>query len=513
LTLIISPLDKLILNMPELEKPLQTIKRNAFRLLRMIEQLLDIEKMKVLTIVDKKTIQTKTIISSIACSFEELAEEKDLIFNYENICACILEVAPDALDKIVLNLLSNAFKYTPAGGHVTLSTTIKDNAFIITIKDTGVGIAKEHHNSVFQMFNRIEDHVEIKPLGTGLGLSLVNELVKSHEGRVSITSTPKQGTLIEVELPISIQQDSKALQKHTNKETVDAELKSIDLDLKSKPELNSMIATSERESVLIVEDNQELKSYLVELLSDKYQCYTACDGEDGFKVATSSIPDIIISDIMMPIKDGYQFSKEIRADERTSHIPIILLTAMSNKQSRLKGWMHNIDEYLTKPFDTEELLTRISNLLSIRNILREKMSITSCLTLDEKDRATSSINKRKIHSDNFILLKESTFLNKIHSFFQIHYHESDYAIQELAIELHLSERQLSRKLKGIINQTPAEYLKKYRIHKSSQMLKEGMMVSDVWSESGFSSHSHFSKCFKAHFDLSPSEYRSKHLNK
>lgn len=258
--------------------------------------------------------------------------------------------------------------------------------------------------------------------------------------------------------------------------------------------------------VLIIEDNSELRQYISKLLSEKYNCLTAVNGKQGVDAAIEQVPDLIISDVMMPEMDGFEVSKRIKNDERTSHIPVISLTARGDKVSRIRGWQEQADEYLTKPFDGDELLIRIDNLLSIRNILRQQFSESVLQPAATRSQQAEQIPFKKGLKEQE---KENAFIAKLEKIVAKHYVEPDLKVPELAAKVAMTERQLSRKLKGVMGMTPSEYLRNFRLVRAAELLENGETSTNVFMDVGFGSQSYFARCFKAKFGTSPSEYNPK----
>jgi DNA-binding response OmpR family regulator len=257
------------------------------------------------------------------------------------------------------------------------------------------------------------------------------------------------------------------------------------------PEIND-----NKPTILVVEDNPDMRHYVVQSINDEYQVLTAQDGVAGCEIAISQVPDLIISDIMMPKKDGYQLTSELREHETTNHIPIILLTARGDRDSRLKGWHEKADEYLTKPFDAEELNIRINNLLAIRNLVKQRFAQTVLAT-------TETVEPEPVYQD----VQQLQFVEKLDEVLEELYIESATAIVDIADKMAMSERQLFRKLKSILDITPAEYMRRFRLEKAKTLLQQGRSVSFATFEVGFSTNSYFGKCFKAQYGLSPSDYK------
>ncbi|TQV88814.1 hybrid sensor histidine kinase/response regulator transcription factor [Aliikangiella coralliicola] len=504
LTLILGPARQL-LDKPENnpQGKLQVIQRNGYRLLRMVDQLLNLETFRVKSISPKVPQAFASTIKLIAEAFIEVAAEKSIKLSIKQLDELYFEFTQDALEKIILNLLSNAVKYTQPGGSVSIEAVrTQNNHYKITISDTGIGIPDNKQDKVFERFNRVISETSEQVVGAGIGLALVKELVEAHQGSIVLTSEEGKGTEVIVTLPIVNEVSADDVNFHSNDEVIMMELASVTGQVNEpENELLDNVTNDKRSSVLVIEDNQDMRHYIVESIKNDYRVLTAKNGEEGIMIATSEIPDIIISDVMMPKMDGYQVTKRLREQDSTNHIPIILLTARGDRESRLKGWSEKADEYLTKPFDTQELLIRVENLLEIRSILRQRFNQT---VFDKKtwSESTNESSTRLSQSE----IRGRQFVEKIDSILSECFQSQELRVADIVEQSGMSHRQLLRKFNAILNMTCAEYIKRYRIEKACELLSEGHTPGTVWFNVGFSSHSHFGKCFKAQYGFSPSEY-------
>lgn len=511
LTLIIGPISQLIETAKsDLEKnKLNIVHRNGYRLLRMVDQLLNLQTFRIQSIEKRSPQAVGRIVRQLTDAFFDLAKEKNISLTTCGLEEIYFELTPDALEKVILNLLSNAIKYTKAGGSIIVSTTrTPSNEFCLNITDTGVGIQEKDVHLIFERYSRIIDKNSEQITGSGIGLALVKDLVEDHKGRIIVKSQVNKGTTFTIYLPIIGEVDSIKEFYSSNEENISMEIKSLTYQ-SSKNNLVDGDATQIDESfyvseehnrslnkptVLIVEDNLDMQSYLVSILSSQYQCITSNDGSEGYDKAKEIIPDIILSDVMMPIVDGYVLAEKLRSHMLTNHIPIIFLTARGDKESRLEGWRRDIDEYLTKPFDTHELLLRLRNILSIRQILANKFS--------SKQQLGSLFTLSKNYN-----VYDQQFLEKITSFMNTNYSDPDLSLPLFAKGVAMSERQLQRKLKAVINKNIPEYIRDCRLAKSRELLKQGYAITEIAHQVGFSSQSYFSACFKASFEMSPKNYQ------
>lgn len=506
LTLILGPAQQLEKQPDQktVSNKVEVIKRNAYRLLRMVDQLLHMETFRVKAITQKTVQDFKTVISLISESFVDLAEVQGIQLNVKNIDKVYFEFTPDALEKIILNLLSNALKYTNTGGNISISAQRENECFVIRVKDTGIGIPEDKLATVFDRFQRVLDENSEKVTGAGIGLALVKELVESHQGNIELNSKVGLGTEVKVTLPIIGEVEELQEDYQTNEEIIALELMSFAAQNQDQTgQVQSAISEERYDSnILVIEDNDDMRNYIVENLQDHYNVITAPDGEAGFKLAEEQIPDIIISDVMMPKMDGYQVTKSLRSSQNTSHIPIILLTARGDRESRMKGWYEKADEYLTKPFDVEELLIRVQNLLDIRELVQKKFGETLFVEEQPVTQTVHSVEGEQPQENKV----ENEFLDKLNTNIEKCYQDPDTKIDIIASQMAMSQRQLLRKLKGLLDMTPVEYLRRYRLDKSRTLLLQGAPITNIALDVGFASVSHFGKCFKAQYGCSPSEF-------
>ncbi|WP_144391810.1 hybrid sensor histidine kinase/response regulator transcription factor [Pleionea sediminis] len=507
LTLVLGPVSRMLEEESESNRKskLQLVKRNTFRLMRMVDQLIYLEKMRVSKAVEKKPVPVSQLFNYIAQSFDDLCQLKniELSYKYDDDIWCLS--TKEAVEKVLLNLFSNALKYTPEGGKINLALSKKKDTFELSVCDTGFGIPEDQRARIFERFERVLDERSESITGAGIGLSLVKELLNEHQATIKLDSEINRGTTFTVQWPIvDAPKDSEVA---VSFEAIDSE--AIDIEFESLKEsttptsdfASSEMAQANEEApvILVIEDNQDMRQYIQEVVSVRYTCLVAKDGAEGIELAQENIPDLIISDVMMPRQDGFQVSEQLKNHEKTSHIPIILLTARGDKQSRLTGWEKNVDEYLTKPFDEDELLIRIGNLLSIREILKHRFS-------QKVLRQEKEVQADSIVIANTLSELDQRFIDKINRTIELHYGDRKFNAAKLAELMNYSERQLLRKLKSLIDFRPIEYIKHIRLKKAIAQLENGDEIKVVALDSGFSSLSYFSSCFKAYTGLSPRDY-------
>ena len=509
LTLILGPINQLLKKegvFRESEESnaktkLTLVKNNARRLLKMVEQLMQLELFKLNRIARNKKQDSYSIINFILDSFQQLAKEKGVILIKGEVARTTITFASDALEKILINLISNAIKYTPSNGKVFVQSQIIDEEFLeITVSDTGVGIAENMKVRVFDRFQRAVGEENSRIEGAGIGLALVKELVESHSGKVKLTSELNLGTEIVVTLPIKNGSDTcfdEDEQSMMNSDFIKGEIDEFSVETIVEAPIN-IEHRENKNLILVVEDNFEMSNYIIEELEQNYSCVKAFDGNIGFELAKKLIPDLIISDVMMPNMNGLDLTNMLKNDPRTNHIPVILLTALSEQSNRIQGLDAKADEYLTKPFDTEELSIKVANLIEVRNILKSKFMGT----LFTKQTTSSGEANDKLIQQN----QGKDFVDKLDAIVSEIYKNPEIKVADIASRMFMSQRQLLRKFNGVLDISPTEYLRRYRLERAKELIINGMSPGSVALEVGFSSHTHFGKCFKAQFGCAPSSY-------
>jgi len=503
LTLILGPIEKILSQSAEddTQKQAGLVKRNAIRLLGLINQLLDLSKLedgKLGLKASKANIVA--FIKGISMSFESMAERKDITLKVKSEKDEIeLYFDKEKMTKIITNLLSNAFKFTPEDGQIIVSVNEAGNdSMTVKVRDTGMGISEKELPKLFDRFYQVDSSQTREHEGTGIGLALTKELVELHSGTISVESKLGGWTEFTVTLPLG--------RKHFKDEEIVKEEKTTDEiilnvveDLNDFDKIDASLRTFQNKSennndkniILIVEDNRDVREFIIDSLGNEFQVEEASNGEMGVGKAQQIIPDLIISDIMMPKMDGNELTRRIKNDERTSHIPVILLTAKSEQESRLEGLETGADDYLTKPFDTKELQIRIKNLIDIRRRLQEKIK-------------SGSILQRK--SEKKLSTLDENFLLKVLKTAEEHLSEEEFSIEEFGKEAGMSRTNFHRKLKALTGKSPSLYLRSVRLAKAKEMIEDRKgNISEVAYSVGFSSPVYFSKCFKEEFGFPPSD--------
>jgi len=495
LSLILAPVEEMIASSSLFlshKTNLHLVKRNANRLLDLVNQLLDLSKLDAgkmgLKMQNEGLMQFLNILTS---SFDSLAEIRQIHFRKSiNLPSTEMWYDKDKLEKIIGNLLSNAFKFTDMGGAVSFSVSPanKGATLLIQISDTGKGIAEEDLSHVFSPFFQSRLIAADGLAGTGLGLTLVSELVKLHKGKIEITSKLNAGTSISIILPVT-KADLEFEEVQSNQDIrIERYKDSLRTIARSdEPQTHGVYATS----ILVVEDNLDLRNFIVSCFGDDFRIIQAGDGEQGLELAIENLPDLIISDVMMPKMDGINMTEKIKKDERTSHIPVILLTAKIDTESRIDGFRHGADDYLAKPFVTEELKIRVENLIELRKKLAAKYR-KNLLAPAELPRMPSA---------------EEKFVFSLRAAIEGHLSDSDFTVEQLAEEMCLSRTQLFRKVKALLDMSPSEMMNDIRLQRAADLIHAKTdTVTQISYSVGFNEQSYFAKRFRKKFGVSPSEY-------
>lgn len=505
LTLILGQVDSVLSSNIETKEKgkLQVANRNARRLLTLINQLLDLSKLEAGSM-ELKAEQHNIIsfLKSLLFSFESLADSKKINLKFESEHESIpLKFDTDKMEKIFCNLISNSIKFTSENGEIKLSVNIISSDVEIRIKDTGIGIPSDSLPHIFNRFYQVDGSSTREQEGTGIGLALTKELVELHKGQITVNSKEGEGTEFIIHLPIGdIKMDS--VQQVKSIDNIIAEDKHFD---DSKIEDIDLIPANQNQVVgnpdiiLVVEDNADIRAYIREQLvrkdsfgENEYRVLEACDGEEGIAAAQNEIPDLIITDVMMPKMDGYQFSKKIRKDEKTSHIPIIMLTAKAGLDDKIEGLETGIDDYLTKPFSAKELKVRVKNLIYQRKQLRKRFSTSTIIKPSEVTAASV----------------DQTFLDKVIKTIETNFEDENFSVDNLADRMNMSVSQLTRKLNALIDQPPGQLIRTFRLQRAADLLKQNAgTVAEICYKVGFNEQAYFSRAFKKQFGVSPSDYK------
>lgn len=465
-----------------------SIVQNSEKILFLINQMLNLSKVEEEGI-PVRYVQSDLVafLNSIVDSFLDYASKRKIGLHYEpGFADLIMDMDTEKLEESISNLLSNAIKYTPEGGDVFISIQHQNSEqpVQITIRDTGIGIPENELDKIFIRYYRVEDKRFPYQEGTGIGLTLVNEYLKMMKGSIQVHSVPGEGSEFIVSLPYTRSAEVKDTIQIKGTYTL------MDAIQDSHPGI--IINISKYPRLLIIEDNQELIEYLSELLQSEYQIITARNGAHGVELAKIHIPDIILSDVMMPGKDGYQVCKELKNDFQTDHIPIILLTARADYDSRITGLECGADAYLTKPFDKKELMVCLHNLF----VQREKLRLKYQSGLYEKI------------PENVAGGTGTKFLNKVIKILEGNYRDEKFRIEDLYMQLGISRVQLHRKLTALTGQSTSNFIRGYRLFKASKLLVEtDRNVSEIAYEVGYADPNYFSRVFTFEHGITPTDLR------
>jgi signal transduction histidine kinase/ligand-binding sensor domain-containing protein/DNA-binding response OmpR family regulator len=539
LTLILGPAEKIGSDMSDdIKKDANVIQRNSRRLLQLVNQLLDLSKLEA----GKLQLETSkgnivSFVKGIALSFESLAESKDINLKIKSEKDSIeMYFDKEKMMKILTNILSNAFKFTPEEGKIEVSVSLPtpksppeegtfkgvlspptegrgvgqkkvkaDNFVSISVRDSGIGIAEEEIPKLFDRFYQVDNSQTREYEGTGIGLALTKELVELHHGSIKVESEKGRWAEFTLEFPLGRDhlKDEEIVEEKTDVILIEGKnpisFGDYGVQKVSSSHFEKLSVTNEDQNkeegdktiILVVEDNYDMREYIKESLDGNYIIEEAVNGEQGVRKAEKIIPDLIISDMMMPKMDGNELVRILKNDEKTSHIPIILLTAKAGQENKLEGLETGADDYLTKPFDIKELQIRIKNLISIRKTLQEKFS---------KADYVPKPNWKKLPSI------DEQFMSKVIKVIEEHISEESFNIESFGEEVGMSRTQFYRKLKAITGMPASIYLRTVRLSKAKMMIEEQQgTISEIAYSVGFSSPSYFTKCFKDEFGFPPSE--------
>jgi signal transduction histidine kinase/DNA-binding response OmpR family regulator len=498
LTLILGPAKKLLAQAarPDEIRDLSIIRQNAGRLLQLVNQLLDLTKIESGAL-SMKIAKTELIgcLKPTVEAFQSLAEVKMVRFKFEYQAFAIpIFLDVEKVEKVMNNLLSNAFKFTPAGGTVSVTVCtrkanerFRDGFAEIEVNDTGIGIAREHLPKIFNRFYQVDNSQTRDYEGTGIGLAITKEFTELMHGEISVVSEIGTGTTFTLRFPLgnSVMQNTGLASENQQ-----------DSDQQLEDEMGLLANLSDnhaRETILIIEDNVDLRYYIRDNLPENYHILEAPDGEKGIELALDNVPDLIISDIMMPKRDGIEVCRAIKNDERTSHIPVILLTAKTDLQDKLDGLNTGADDYIPKPFDVNELVIRTRNLIETRKKLREKF--TGKIAIKPKEISVQSVDDR--------------FLQKVISIAEENIGNSQFSVEKFSMEAGMSVAQLYRKLNALTGYTPNDFIRHMRLQRAADLFQQKVgNVADVAYQVGFNNLSYFAKCFKEKFGMSPSQFNA-----
>lgn len=494
LSLIITPMEKLIRQAPASEKQqLQMIQRNGRRLLNLVNQLLDFRKMEVQELeLHPKTGDIIQFIQELCYSFSDVADRKNIALDFVTDRKSLVTVFDhDKIERILFNLLSNAFKFTPQNGEVKISLMVTADAdqrvkLALQIRDTGIGIPVEKQEKIFDRFFQHDVPDSMVNQGSGIGLSITREFVRLHGGTITVESQPDRGSTFTVLLFLS----EVVLQSH-----VPATIQSLQIPVAvNVPAIHDFSWKSKKPVLMLVEDNEDFRFYLKDNLKEYYQIVEAANGYEGWQKILSLHPDLIVSDVSMPEMNGIDLCKKIKSDKRTAHLPVILLTALTTEDQQLTGLETGASDYMTKPFNFEILLSKIRNLLQQQALTKKtyqkqvafKPAVAEIESVDDK------------------------FIRQIGMQLEKHLADPSYTVDQLSTDMNMSRVGLYKKIIPLTGKSPIEYIRFYRLQKAKPLLQKSQLtIAEVAYEVGFSNPKHFSKYFKQEFGLLPSAYALK----
>jgi signal transduction histidine kinase/DNA-binding response OmpR family regulator len=502
LTLILGPIDELLTREEnnEIHKYLKPMRRNAGRLLELVNQLLELSRIESGRLRPNLTRNNVVaIVKGVAMSFDSLAEMNGIRLEVTTEGEPIeMYFDRDKFEKILTNLLSNAFKFTPDNGSISVHAQCTGDCRLagvseclqVMVKDSGRGISEVEIGHIFDRFYQADNNQLHQQDGSGIGLALTKELVELHRGIIWARSVSEQGTEIGVQLPLNLEE----ILKDCVAETVPAdkplsvryiEEGGVDFVENADAEIDS-----QKPIVLLIEDHVDVRNYIRDSLEKAFRVIEASDGEEGIAMAIDKIPDLVLCDVMMPNMNGNQVCVYLKDEEKTSHIPIILLTAKADMESRIEGLKTRADDYLTKPFVPKELLMRIHNLIESRKMLREKFM--QSIMLKPKGVPVDSVDEK--------------FLRRMIDLMEIHIGDEKFGVEMLGVEIGMSRSQLHRKLKALIGQGPNQFIRSFRLNRAHDLLKvNAATAAEIAYSVGFSSPSYFTKCFHEQFGYTPTE--------
>ena len=464
----------------------RTIERQGNSMLVLINQLLDISKIKsAIGTPDWRNGDIITYIDMLADSYREFARERNIELQFVADGVVNMDFVPDYINKVMNNLLSNAFKFTPEYGKVSITVTQQKDNVLLTVSDTGIGIDSENLEQIFEPFYQVQSNKHY--IGTGVGLALVRQIILSMGGTITVNSTVGRGTTFHITIPLK---HGDANYAPVNK----PESENVPMVPQETTQLCDSDSTNDDSTrVLIIEDNPDVAAYIGRQLADTYDLFYASDGKKGLEKAEKIIPDLIITDLMMPEIDGLEVCRQIRANELVSHVPIIVITAKITEADRIKGLEAGADAYLCKPFNSDELKIRVKKLLEQRSMLRLKYA----QSFEKGTEEGEGLSDEDIHFvskviDNVYLLMDS----------------QDLDVNLLASRMCMSSRQLHRKINALTGETPAHYIMQIRMKRARQLLEERpeISIAEVATRCGFNDNSVFTRTFKKMCGVTPTQY-------
>lgn len=510
LTLIIGPLDNLIESTrdQDIKRELTIVQRSASRLHSMINELLDLYKLESGKIIlNVSSVELVNVINQLVQSFESLAIQKNIKLSIiHDVKECFVFVDIDKLEKVLINLLSNAFKFTNGPGEIKINLECENNEkdFKISVADTGIGIPEDKIENVFDRFYQVDETSSRGYEGTGIGLSLTKELVELHNGKIWVESELDKGSVFTILIPKG---DDGQI---TNENQLD-DFENIELEVDSDDKADAYLADEDKLDtsiekeittglpiVLIVEDNRDMRKYIRSCLDESlYRITEAKDGEEGLKKAIEKVPDLIVSDVMMPKMDGNEMCHRIKMDEHTSHIPVVLVTARASVEQKIKGIETGADAYISKPFNAKELRVWVKKLIEQRTKLRQSFMRSFKPGFQLTSEKITNIDQQ--------------FIQKAVGMVEEYISDPDFSVEKFGQEMAMSRVQLHRKLKALTDQSASQFVRTIRLTKAAEHLAVSQgNIKETAYQFGFNNLSYFDKCFNKQFGMTPSEYIANH---
>ena len=486
---------------------LKMVKRNAVALQQLVSSILDFRKIQNGKM--ELTLYRFDLVKALKMwvgDFQLTAERKQIKLHLDisdSVGSQEVVADKEKIARVVFNLLSNALKYTSAGGDIFVSLKDEDGKFRLDVRDTGKGISQEEAGKIFERFFQAKGAAS----GTGIGLALVKSFVELHHGEARVESELGKGSDFFVVIPR--EQEDKSLVIHTDVDNVDnsvnaslsecktliseSELQYIDDGERKSGKVQQVLSEhANKPTVLVIDDNNDIRQYEHTLLQDDYIVLEAADGKEGLDVAKTEVPDLVVCDVMMPVMDGLEFTQNLKTHTATSHIPVIMLTAKNLEEHRAEGYEHGADSYITKPFHSKVLLARIENLLKQRKLLKHLFQGTLEAELEI--------------ADSHLEDRDKQFLKQLHAIIQKNLSDSEFGVEDIGKQIGLSRVQLYRKVKAMTGSSVVDLLRKARLAKAKRLLESrSMSVSEVAYDVGFSAPSYFTKCFKDEYGMLPGE--------
>lgn len=486
---------------------LKMVKRNAVALQQLVSSILDFRKIQNGKM--ELTLYRFDLVKALKMwvgDFQLTAERKQIKLHLDitdSVGSQEVVADKEKIARVVFNLLSNALKYTPAGGDIFVSLKDEDGKFRLDVRDTGKGISQEEAGKIFERFFQAKGAAS----GTGIGLALVKSFVELHHGEARVESELGKGSDFFVVIPR--EQEDKSLVIHTDVDNVDnsvnaslsecktliseSELQYIDDGERKSGKVQQLLSEhANKPTILVIDDNNDIRQYEHTLLQDDYIVLEAADGKEGLDVAKKEVPDLVICDVMMPVMDGLEFTQNLKTHTATSHIPVIMLTAKNLEEHRAEGYEHGADSYITKPFHSKVLLARIENLLKQRKLLKHLFQGT--------------LEAEQEIADSHLEDRDKQFMKQLHAIIQKNLSDSEFGVEDIGKQIGLSRVQLYRKVKAMTGSSVVDLLRKARLAKAKRLLESrSMSVSEVAYDVGFSAPSYFTKCFKDEYGMLPGD--------